>query len=77
MYALNFNFEALLNEYERIFPFLEEEKVLFNVLISIPSKIQNCNREYEKVKNVRYVLDKIYKTESLLTPKEEEKGESA
>ena len=77
MYALNFNFEALLNEYERIFPFLEEENVLFNVLISIPSKIQNCNREYEKVKNVRYVLDKIYKTESLLTPKEEEKGESA
>lgn len=71
-YALYFDFRSLLNEYERIFPFKEEEKKLLSVLISIPSKIPNTEKEYNKVKNVRQLLDKIYKTEMLLTPKEKE-----
>lgn len=69
-YALYFDFRSLLNEYERIFPFKEEEKKLLSVLISIPSKIPNTEKEYNKVKNVRQLLDKIYKTEMLLTPKD-------
>lgn len=75
-YALYFNFRSLLNEYERIFPFKEEEKKLLSVLISIPSKIPNTEKEYNKVKNVRQLLDKIYKTEMLLTPKEKEETKS-
>lgn len=75
-YALYFDFRSLLNEYERIFPFKEEEKKLLSVLISIPSKIQNTEKEYNKVKNVRQLLDKIYKTEMLLTPKEKEETKS-
>ena len=67
----------MLNEYERIFPFKEEEKKLLSVLISIPSKIPNTEKEYNKVKNVRQLLDKIYKTEMLLTPKEKEETKSA
>ena len=59
-YALYFDFRSLLNEYERIFPFKEEEKKLLSVLISIPSKIPNTEKEYNKVKNVRQLLDKIY-----------------
>lgn len=75
-YALYFDFRSLLNEYERIFPFKEEEKKLLSVLISIPSKIPNTEKEYNKVKNVRQLLDKIYKTEILLTPKEKEETKS-
>lgn len=75
-YALYFDFRSLLNEYERISPFKEEEKKLLSVLISIPSKIPNTEKEYNKVKNVRQLLDKIYKTEMLLTPKEKEETKS-
>lgn len=75
-YTLYFDFRSLLNEYERIFPFKEEEKKLLSVLISIPSKIPNTEKEYNKVKNVRQLLDKIYKTEMLLTPKEKEETKS-
>lgn len=75
-YALYFDFRSLLNEYERIFPFKEEEKKLLSVLISIPSKIPNTEKEYNKIKNVRQLLDKIYKTEMLLTPKEKEETKS-
>ena len=66
----------ILEVYERIFPFKEEEKKLLSVLISIPSKIPNTEKEYNKVKNVRQLLDKIYKTEMLLTPKEKEETKS-
>lgn len=71
-YALDFDFKVLMAEYERIFPLLEDEKKLFKVLISIPNKIPNTNNEYEKVKNVRALLDKIYKTEYFLTPEKKE-----
>ncbi|MBP3634982.1 MAG: hypothetical protein J6J17_00795 [Bacilli bacterium] len=73
-YALDFDFSILLEEYERIFPLLEEEKKLLNILISIPEKIDMRYSEYNMVKEVRKLLDKIYKTENLLTPKEEERA---
>lgn len=69
-YALDFDFEILLDEYERIFPLLEEEKKLMFVLISIPSKINMNTKEYQSVIESRKFLDRIYKTESLITPKE-------
>ena len=72
MYALDFDFTYLFNEYERIFPLLEEEKILLNIFISIPEKINFNLDEYNMVKNIRKMLDKIYKTEKLLTPKKEE-----
>lgn len=71
-YALDFDFSILLEEYERIFPLLEEEKKLLSILISIPEKLDIGNSEYNMVKKVRKLLDKIYKTESLLTSKEKE-----
>ena len=70
-YALDFDFSILLNEYERIFPLLEEEKILMNILISIPTKIEYDNNEYNMVKKVRKLFDKIYKTEKFLTSKKE------
>lgn len=70
-YALNFDFSILLEEYERIFPLLEEEKKLMNILISIPDKLNIDSNEYSQVKSVRNILDKIYKTEKYLTSKKE------
>lgn len=71
-YALEFDFSILFEEYERIFPLLEEEKLLMNILISIPSKLTLNNNEFDMIKDARNILDKIYKTELLLTSKEEE-----
>lgn len=68
-YALDFDFEMLLNEYERIYPLLEEEKKLMYVLVSIPEKIISTSNEYNCVINTRKFLEKIYKTEYFITPK--------
>ena len=74
--ALDFDFPMLLKEYERIYPLLEEEKKLMFVLISIPEKLSLSNNEYNTVKKVRKFLDKIYKTEFMLTPEKEEESTS-
>lgn len=65
-YSLDFDFNELLTEYERIFPLLEEERKLMFVLISIPEKIDFSFNEYQMVRKIRKLLDKIYKTEDLL-----------
>lgn len=70
-YALNFDFSILLEEYERIFPLLEEEKKLMFVLISIPKRIEFNSSEYNMVRDVRNFLDRIYKTEILLKSEKE------
>ncbi len=69
-YALDFDFEILLDEYERIYPLLEEEKMLMFVLISVPDKLFVFENEYKTVLGVRKLLDRIYKTEYLITPKD-------
>lgn len=71
--ALDFDFEALLKEYERIYPLLEEEKKLLLILISMPNRLVLDDNEYDMVKQVRKFLDKIYKTEYMLTFEEEKK----
>ena len=75
-YSLNFDFSVLFDEYEKIFPLLKEEKILMNILISIPAKIIFTNNEYNQVKQIRSLLDKIYKTERLLTSKKEESADT-
>ena len=71
-YFLSFDFSILFSEYERIFPLLEEEKILLKILISLPDKIDNNFKEFEMVKKARKLIDKIYITENLLTSKEKE-----
>lgn len=62
------NFEAVLKEYFNICPWSEEEKKLFFIVISIPKKFDEKASEFERVKNIRNVLDYIYKTENLIRP---------
>ncbi len=62
------NFEILLQEYFRICPWSEEEKKLFFISISIPPKFEEKGSEFERVQNVRNMLDYVYKTEHLIRP---------
>ncbi len=72
LYSLDFDFISLFSEYERIFPLLEEEKILLNVLISIPNKIPYSSNEFDMINYTRRLIDKIYKTENILASKEKE-----
>ena len=46
---------------------LEEEKILFFILISLPDKILLNNNEYENTKLVSRQIDILYKTEKLIS----------
>lgn len=65
-YALIFDFESILKEYERNYPLLKEEKLLFFILVTLPEKIEFTNKEYENTKIVSKQIDIIYKTEKLI-----------
>ena len=62
------NFEVLLHEYFRVCPWHDEEKQLFFLVISIPPKFISKGTEFQKVKQIREVLDYVFKTEDLIRP---------
>ena len=66
LYRLYLN-HALFREYERHYPLMEDEKELLEILISLPDIITLSGTEYEKCKKISKSLDKIYKTEKLLS----------
>ena len=70
-HCLDFDFENLINEYEKIYPLKKEEKELFYILISQPTLINFKKTEYQNCKIISQMIDKIYKTKNLL-PKEPE-----
>lgn len=61
-------FQNMFETYLKINPLSEEEKSLFFILISIPFKIDQKDSEIELYKEVRKVLDYVYKTEELIRP---------
>ena len=72
--CLDFDFEFLLTEYEKINPLKKEEKTLLFILISLPYKVEFTTNEYQNTKNIRKFLDKIYKTEYILKFEKEKKS---
>ncbi len=62
------NFEVLFHEYERICHWSEEERKLFFIVISIPPKFEEKGSYFTRVKNIREVLDYVFKTENLIRP---------
>lgn len=60
------DFKDLLKHYENRYPLLEEEKKLFNILISIPDEIDFKSNEMDNCKNVKKIIDYIYKSEILV-----------
>lgn len=67
-HALEFDFEPLLKIYEHNYPLLDDEKYLFYILISMPDIIELKGVEYERCLNISRMLDKIYKTEKIVSP---------
>ena len=64
--CLNFDFKEKLDKYFLNNVLDEDEKKLFFLLIIIPDEIDLNNIEINNVKNVRYLIDYIYKTENLI-----------
>lgn len=65
-YSRIVDFKELIKNYENRYPLLEEEKKLFNVLISIPGEIKFTNNEIDNCKNVKRIVDNLYKSEILV-----------
>ena len=65
---LEYDFDVILKRYERSYPLLEEEKMLFHILILLPDKIDFDLTEYEMCKKISNMIDSIYKTKDFVLP---------
>ena len=68
-HALDFDFETVLNEYEKIYNLTDDEKELLYILILQPGLINFENSEYQNCQNISKMIDKMYKTNMLILPK--------
>lgn len=76
-HSLEFDFYEILNRYERNYPLKEEERKLLFILIALPDKLELGDSEYENCKIIGNMIDRLYKTEILLSPyysKEQKNG---
>ncbi len=67
-HGVDYEFETILRKYESHYPLLEEERKLFFILVSLPSKIEFNQSEYEMCKYISREIDLLYKTEKLMLP---------
>lgn len=67
-HALDYDFEEILKYYEQNYPLQEDEKKLFFILITLPSKLDFELNEYELTKQISEQMDLLYKTEKLISP---------
>ena len=65
----NCNFKTFLSQYLKSFELLDSEKELLLIILSIPLPLKNkFNSELEKVKEVKKIVNYIYKIESTIRP---------
>lgn len=62
----NVSFKEALDIYYSNFDLNEEEKLLFNILISIPYKVEDGNNEYERCRNIRRLINYLGKSSILI-----------
>lgn len=67
-HALDYEFSEVLNNYERSYPLLEEERMLLFTLMALPDKIDFDGSEYENCRVLGKKLDMVYKTEMIISP---------
>lgn len=65
-HGIDFEFENILKHYEKTFPLLEEEKLLFLVFISLPNRLNEDSSEYSKCMYLNKYLEFIKKSENLV-----------
>ena len=64
-HVLDFDFESLLELYEKAYPLKEDERKLFHILISMPDIIDLKGKEYDECKKINRMMEKIYIAEKL------------
>ena len=63
---LDFDFVDILDIYLKKYPLSKEEMTLFLTFIAIPGKIKAGEHEYDRVIEVRRLIDYLYKTKNIL-----------
>lgn len=66
-YSNILDLKDLLKYYEDRYTLLEEEKILFNILISIPKEIEFSNIEIDNCKNTKRIIDSLYRSEVIIS----------
>lgn len=67
-HSLEFDFGEILKRYEKNYPLSEAERTLFFILIALPDKLELTEKEYENCRRIGNMIDRLYKTEGLLSP---------
>lgn len=67
-HALDFDFISILKKYESVYPFTKDEKVLFEILISMPELINLKGSEYDRCIIIDEMLEKIKRTKKIASP---------
>lgn len=62
------DFDILLNHYQKKYPLTKEEIKLLFILISIPDKIEFTNDEFDNIKKIKSIINKINKGDKLIRP---------
>lgn len=76
-HSLEFDFYEVLKRYEKNYPLKEEERKLLFILIALPDKLELTDSEYQNCNLIGNLVDRLYKTEGLLSPyymKQEKNG---
>lgn len=68
-HVLDFDFLSILKKYESVYPFSKDEKVLFEILISMPDLIKLEGSEYHRCIVIDEMLEKIKRTKKIVSPK--------
>ncbi len=61
------DFINALKTYNENFTLTKEEQKLFFIMISMPKKIEEENNEYKKVKEIKELLDYMYRTNKIVS----------
>ncbi len=71
--GIYYEFEEVINRYNRSYPLLEEERKLLYILMAMPDKIEFAGSEYEKTNSVNKFIENIIKAEKIISSNYSEK----
>lgn len=74
-HCLEFDFDDLFKRYERTYPLRQEERTLLFILLALPDKIEWNENEFVMCQRISNMIDRMYKTEKLISPYNTEKKE--
>ena len=67
-HGVDYEFSEILKRYERNYPLLKEERMLLFILMALPMKIEFDSDEYELTMKMSRFIDRLYKSEMIISP---------